>query len=61
MSEAQSSGEPNAASPANQVSLPRWNELKREYNLRHKSLMRYSAPAADTATSAATSPDDPAS
>ena len=49
MSEAPSSGEPTAASPANQVSLPRWNELKREYNLRHKTLMRYSAPAAYTA------------
>jgi len=54
VSQASSSGEPNPASPANQVSLPRWNELKREYNLRHKSLMRYSAPAAD----AAKSPDD---
>ena len=54
MSQASSSGEPNPASPANQVSLPRWNELKREYNLRHKSLMRYSAPAVD----AAKSPDD---
>jgi hypothetical protein len=56
VSEAPSSGEPTTASSANQVSLPRWNELKREYNLRHKSLMRYSAPAAD----AAKSPDDTA-
>lgn len=59
MSEA-SSGEPTTASPANQVSLPRWNELKREYNLRHKALMRYAASAADTATSAAKSPGDSA-
>jgi len=54
------SDEPTVASPANQVSLPRWNELKREYNLRHKALMRYSAPAADTATSPAKSPEDSA-
>lgn len=35
-----------ADAPSNQVSLPRWDELKREYNLRHKALLRHPAPSA---------------
>jgi hypothetical protein len=51
------SGEPTAASPSNQVSLPRWNELKREYNLRHKALLQYATPAGN-AEAAATAPEE---
>jgi hypothetical protein len=44
MSEATQPGEPAEDSPATQVSLPRWNELKREYNLRHATLVRFTPP-----------------
>lgn len=46
MSKVPQSSEPAEVSPANEVSVPRWNELKREYNLRHTTLERFTAPIA---------------
>lgn len=46
MPDVPSSSEPAEVSPGNEVSAARWNELKHEYNLRHATIERFTAPIA---------------